>query len=297
MDAGVHLPLIDFSGEGLSYGRLAAVVDAARDNGFAAISANDHFLFSVPWLDGPTALAAVVERSGAMTLATTLALVNLRGPVPLAKALTALDVLSGGRVIAGVGPGSSKADYEAVGVPLDGRWRRFDDAVGALRDLLGSASELAPRPVQQRGIPLWLGAWGSHAGLRRVARLGDGWLASAYNTTPEGFVTSLELLGKELTNAGRPRDEFPNALATMWTWVTEQASDAERVLTEIVGPLVRRDPAELRGRICVGSAEQCAELLSRYARAGCQRVQFWPIGDERRQLELIAGEVMPRVVG
>src|ERR1700683_1272795 len=115
MDAGVHLPLIDFGGEGFSYRRLAETVDAARECGFAAISANDHFLFSAPWLDGLTALAAVAERSGGMKLVTTLALASLRGPVPLAKAFSALDILSGGRVIAGVGPGSSRADYEAVG--------------------------------------------------------------------------------------------------------------------------------------------------------------------------------------
>jgi hypothetical protein len=83
----------------------------------------------------------------------------------------------------------------------------------------------------------------------------------------------------------------------MWTWITDKRSEAERVLTEIVGPLVRRDPTELRGRICVGPAHECAELLSLYARAGCQRVHFWPVGDERRQVELIAGEVMPRVSG
>lgn len=70
--------------EGQSLARLAGAVDAARD-GFAAVSANDHFLFQAPWLDGPTALAAVIERSGAMELATTVALVALRGPVPLAK--------------------------------------------------------------------------------------------------------------------------------------------------------------------------------------------------------------------
>jgi len=81
----------------------------------------------------------------------------------------------------------------------------------------------------------------------------------------------------------------------MWTWITGSRSDAERVLSGIVAPLVGRDPAELRDRICVGSAGECAELLSRYARAGCQRVHFWPLGDERRQIELIAGEVLPRV--
>ena len=309
MDAGVHLPLIDFGGEGFSSRRLADTVDAALECGFAAVSANDHFVFPAPWLDGPTALAAVAGRSGGMKLVTTLALAPLRGPVPLAKALSALDILSGGQVIAGLGPGSSEADYQSVGMPFEQRWQRFDEAVELLRALLGPgtaaggsyypapAAGLSPPPRQRGGIPLWIGSWGSLAGLRRVARLGDGWLASAYNTTPEAFAAARELLGEELRRQHRPSGDFPHALVTMWTWVTDKRSDAERVLTEIVGPLVRRDPAELRGRICVGPADECAELLSRYARAGCERIHFWPVGDERRQVELIAGEVMPRVSG
>src|SRR5882724_3511423 len=199
MDAGFHLPLIDFGGEGFSYRLLTETVDAARECGFAAISANDHFVFSAPWLDGPTALAAVAGRSGGMKLVTTLALASLRGPVPLAKALSALDILSGGRVIAGVGPGSSRADYEAVGVPFEQRWQRFDEALQLIKAMLqpataGSgasdgapAQSLLPPPRQSRGIPVWIGSWGSRPGMRRVARAGDGWLASAYNTTPEAF--------------------------------------------------------------------------------------------------------------
>lgn len=308
MDAGVHLPLIDFGGEGFSYSRLAGTVDAARECGFAAISANDHFVFSAPWLDGPTALAAVVERSGGMKLVTTLALASLRGPVPLAKALSALDILSGGRVIAGVGPGSSRAGYEAVGVPFEQRWQRFDEVVRLLKPLLqpGAAADSgtyhatpvawpSPSPRQRREIPLWIGSWGSPAGLRRVASLGDGWLASAYNTTPEAFTAAVKHLSGELERQSRPPADFPNALVTMWTWITDKRSDAERVLSQVVGPLVKKDPAELRGRICVGSVQECAELLSCYARAGCQRVHVWPVGDERRQIELIASEVMPQV--
>ena len=304
MDAGVHLPLIDFGGEGFSYRRLAETVTAAQECGFAAVSANDHFLFSTPWLDGLTALAAVAERSGGMTLMTTLALVTLRGPAPLAKALSALDILSGGRVIAGLGPGSSRADYEAVGVPFEQRWQRFDEAVRLIKTMLqpgpagdAAAGRLSPPPRQSGGIPLWMGSWGSQAGLRRVARLGDGWLASAYNTTPDGFAAATKVLGGELVRQQRPPGDFPNALVTMWTWITRSRSDAERALSGIVAPLVGRDAAELRGRICVGSAGECAELLSSYARAGCQRVHFWPLGDERRQIELIAGEVLPRVSG
>ena len=302
MDAGVHLPLIDFGGEGFSHSRLAETVNAARECGFAAVSANDHFLFSVPWLDGPTALAAVADRSGEMKLMTTVALVTLRGPTPLAKALSALDILSGGRVIAGLGPGSSRADYEAAGLPFEQRWQRFDAAVRLIKGMLqpepaGSAPAggLLPPPRQSRGIPVWIGSWGSRTGLRRVAGLGDGWLASAYNTTPERFAANMKTLDGELQRQQRLTGDFPNALVTMWAWITGSRSDAERVLSGIVAPLVGRDPAELRGRICVGSADECAELLSRYARAGCQQVHFWPLGDERRQIELIAGEVLPRV--
>jgi alkanesulfonate monooxygenase SsuD/methylene tetrahydromethanopterin reductase-like flavin-dependent oxidoreductase (luciferase family) len=226
MDAGVHLPLIDFGGEGFSCRRLTETVDAARTCGFGAVSANDHFLFSAPWLDGLTALAAVVERSGGMKLVTTVALAALRGPVPLAKALSALDVLSDGRVIAGVGPGSSKADYDAVGVPFEQRWQRFDETLQLIRAILQPATaggagdgalagRLLPPPRQSRGIPVWVGSWGSRAGMRRVARAGDGWLASAYNTTPEAFTAALEVLGGELESQHRPTGDFPNALVTM----------------------------------------------------------------------------------
>lgn len=119
MDLGVHLPLLDFGGEGLSHKRLIAAVEAAREHGFAAISSNDHFVFSRPWLDGPTALAAALERAGDLEVATTVALPVLRGPIALAKSLAALEVLSGGRLIAAVGPGSSKRDYALAGMPFE----------------------------------------------------------------------------------------------------------------------------------------------------------------------------------
>jgi alkanesulfonate monooxygenase SsuD/methylene tetrahydromethanopterin reductase-like flavin-dependent oxidoreductase (luciferase family) len=298
LELAVHLPLMEFGDEGQSIDRLARTVDAARECGFAAVSANDHFVFGRPWLDGPTALAAVLERSGDMALVTTLALVALRGPVPLAKAIAALDLLSEGRVIAGVGPGSSERDYDAVGVPYEERWKRFDEATVTLRGLLrGEPPGLAPAPRQSGGVPLWIGSWGSKAGLRRVARLGDGWLASAYNTTPERFLAARDSLSEELRAQGGGPHRFPNALATMWTWITEDARDADRVLRDVLAPLLKRDPEALRDQLCVGPPERCAELLSRYARAGCDRVHLWPLGDEPAQIELAATAVLPAVAG
>ena len=283
MELGVHLPLMQFGDDVLSLQRLEATVDAARECGFSAVSANDHFLFQTPWLDGPTALASIVGRSGDLTLATTIALATLRHPVALAKALTAIDVLSEGPVIAGVGPGSSERDYKALGVPFEERWKRFDEAIVALRALL--SGELEPR----RGpIPVWIGSWGSRAGLARVARAGDGWIASAYNTTPERFATARRDLGAALEKRGRDPAGFPNALATMWTWVARDRAEGDRVLADVLAPILRRDPDELRAQVCVGPAGHCAELLARYAEAGCDRVFVWPLGDEARQIELIA---------
>ncbi len=308
MDFGVHLPLMQFGEEPLSLGRLEQAVDTARDCGFAAVSANDHFIFQAPWLDGPTALASMIERSGEMTLATTVALAVLRGPVPLAKALAAIDILSDGRLVAAVGPGSSQRDYEALGVAFEERWKRFDEAVVVLRALLQGEpfpeatryypvpSDIALKPEPRHRIPVWIGSWGSKAGLARVARAGDGWLASAYNTTPDGFAAARALLARKLEERGRDADAFPNALATMWTWVSKDQAESDRVLAEVLAPLLKRDPDELRGQVCVGSVEHCSELLSRYAEAGCRRVYLWPLGDERRQLELVAGEVAPKVV-
>lgn len=154
-----------------------------------------------------------------MRLVTIVSLATLRGPIPLAKALVALGILSDGRVIAGLGPGSSKLDYELSGVPFEERWSRFEEATGLLRALLQPGATptssayyalpttaLAPAARQNNGIPLWIGSWGSRYGLRRVARLADGWLASAYNTTPEEFAANATILrarGASETREGR----------------------------------------------------------------------------------------------
>jgi alkanesulfonate monooxygenase SsuD/methylene tetrahydromethanopterin reductase-like flavin-dependent oxidoreductase (luciferase family) len=168
VELGVHLPLMRFGEEPLSLQRLHATVDAARDCGLAAVSANDHLVFQTPWLDGPTALASVIDRSREMALATTVALAVLRGPIALAKALAAIDVLSEGRLVAALGPGSSERDYAVLGIPFEERWKRFDEAVAVLRALLQGGPlperpryypvppgvELAPAPWRPEGGPV-----------------------------------------------------------------------------------------------------------------------------------------------
>ena len=310
MDFGLHLPLMDFGGNTFTLDDLIAYAETGQQLGFSALAANDHLVFSRPWLDGPTALAAVLTHSGRMDLATTVSLPVVRGPVPLAKSLGAIDHLSGGRLIACVGPGSSARDYAVVGIPFEERWKRLDEAIQTLRALWNREGvvfsgsfyntegiTLEPFPAQKSGPPIWVGSWGSKAGLRRVARLADGWLASAYNTTPELFAKGWQLLQELLITAGKDPSSFPNALATMWLYITDQEKIAERMLNEVLAPALKRPIAELRQRLPIGSAQECAEKIAAYHNAGVQRVYLWPIADELEQIKIFMGQVAPLIDG
>jgi alkanesulfonate monooxygenase SsuD/methylene tetrahydromethanopterin reductase-like flavin-dependent oxidoreductase (luciferase family) len=291
MQYGAHLPLIALDDAPITLGRLREYTTGAAALGYRYLCANDHLLFAKPWLDGPTALAASADAAGEMTLATTVALPVIRGPVATAKLLATLDRLSDGRLVAGLGAGSSARDYQAAGVPFAERWPRFDEAVRALRALLDPDApaftgrfysteglDLAPRPVQPHGPPLWLASWGSPARLRQVVRLGDGWMASGYNTTPEHFRSRLHTLPSHL----------PHAIATTWLYVTDTRRDRDRVLSQRLTPLLGRTPD---APLPIGPPAHCAEVLSAYARAGAQRIFLWPLGDELAQLERFRNEV------
>ena len=308
MDFGLHLPLIDFGGNRFTLDHLILYAETANELGFRALAANDHLVYSRPWLDGPTALAAILSHSGRMDLATTVSLPIVRGPIALAKSLGAIDRLSGGRLIAGVGPGSSARDYAAVGIPFEERWKRLDEVIQTLRSLWNPEGEvfkgnfyntegiaLEPFPAQKSGPPIWVGSWGSRAGLQRVARLGDGWLASGYNTTPELFAKGWQQLQEFLAAADKDPASFPNALASTWLYITEEGRESERILNEVLAPALNRPAAELRERLPIGSAQECADKLAAFQRVGVQRIYLWPLANEVEQIKIFMNEVVPLI--
>jgi probable F420-dependent oxidoreductase len=308
MEFGVHLPLLAFRGQAFSLSRLVDYAETAEQLGFTTLCANDHLTFSRPWLDSITALASILTKTPHMTLMTTVALPVVRGPVPLAKSLAALDVLSGGRLIAGVGPGSLPQDYALVGIAFEERWKRFEEAIKLLHSLLHrdappfrgqfyaeAATPLEPFPAQEPGVPIWIGSWGSEAGLRRVARLGDGWLASAYHVTPASFADALARLHQSLHQVGREPASFPHALGSMFYYVTEDRHLAEELLVEVLSPTLGRPVELLRERLPIGTPAQCAEKLRKLQAAGVQRVFLWPIEDEASQLARFHEQVLPQL--
>jgi alkanesulfonate monooxygenase SsuD/methylene tetrahydromethanopterin reductase-like flavin-dependent oxidoreductase (luciferase family) len=126
-------------------------------------------------------------------------------------------------------------------------------------------------------------------------RLGDGWLASAYNTTPEAFAAARRRLAEHLHALGKDPTRFPNAIATMFFYVTEEYATSERIVREVLSPTLNRPEEELQQRLLVGPAEGCAQKLAAYRAAGAQRIFLWPAGDELRQLELFQERVAPLV--
>jgi alkanesulfonate monooxygenase SsuD/methylene tetrahydromethanopterin reductase-like flavin-dependent oxidoreductase (luciferase family) len=241
-----------------------------------------------------------------MQLATTVSLSVIRGPAALAKAASALDILSGGRFVLGVGPGSSVRDYESAGLSFDERWPRLDESVRVLRAHLTTGApgfegryyatgpELLPRPTRADGPPIWIGSWGSDAGLRRVARLADGWLASAYNLTPAQVSVARAKLGDALAQRGRNLDGFPCSLATMWTYITGNLRSRETHLSALAA-MLNRPADQLGGRVLVGPAEECAATLRAYGDAGIDQVFVWPLADTQEQLARVMSDVVPLV--
>ncbi len=281
---GAHLPVAGFGGVRPSASTLIECAEAAEGLGYTTLCANDHLIFAVPWTDGLVALGAAAARTQSISLMTTAALLVVRGPAPLGSALVALHHLSGGRLRVGLTPGSTMADYEAVGIPFEERWSKFDADISALRSYLDRAAPAS-------GIPLWVASWGSEAGLRRVARHGDGWLASAYHSTADHFSKCISYLATQLERFGKPPGAFPNAIATMYMHLTDDPAEANSVLGMLVSP--RQAPADLRDRSLVGTLDDCVHKVRMLQGAGAQQVFVWPIGDEVNQLRRFADEVFP----
>lgn len=307
MEFGVHIPVIvtgaaaPLLGEFVTYGVMAERL------GYSAIATSDHIVARGGWLDGPTVLAAIAGGTSRIQLATAILLPVVRHPAVIAQAFGTLDRLSGNRVILGVSGGVLRDEFDLMDIPWEERWQRLDEAVVVLRRFWSEeqpsfrgrfyhSDGTGPKPLPERGgPPIWIGSWGSPAGLRRVAQLGDGWIASGFNITPERFKTAWQSLGEQRLQLGMSWDEFDNALASVFVYVTEDREAARRVARDILGPALNRNPEDLLRLALMGSAAECAERLAQFRDAGVQRVWIWPATDPLEQIRRFAEEVIPQI--
>ena len=258
MEYGAHLPILDL-GAPPTLRRLTAYARTA-----AALGLPPPLRQRPPRLQPALAGRPHRPRRGDRRVARhdagdDVALPVVRGPAPLAKAVGALDVLSGGRVLAGVGPGSSARDYAAAGVPFEERWRRFDEALPALRELL-HGDEL-PAPAGPAPGPADLGGELGLAG-RPAAR-----------ARPRGRVAGVGLQHhpRALPRGGRraPRDA-QRARDGLALRHRGRRAGPSRVLADVLAPLVGRTGrgSSARCSLPIGPAEVCAERMRAFADAG-----------------------------
>ena len=309
---GVHLPVRVMTagkGEGspASHSLLAGIVGEAASQGYTAFWVTDHIVFQDPWMDCLLMLASVAGQARGLKIATGVLGLPLRHPVAVAQTLATLDILSEGNLIIGVGEGSTKLDFDALGVPFDDRRKRLEEGIPLLRRLLSEDHvthhgiyysfenvSVEPKPLQRPYPPIWLSSWGSAIGLRRVARLGDGWVSSAWHSTPEEFGTTLRTLEGELEARGKTPATFPHAANTMFVYADPSDSRARK----IAGPIIQHTTGEFEtesGHYIVGDYSRCCELLGRWVEQGCRHIAIWPVTDQVEQVRRFGQHILPQL--
>ena len=285
-----------------------ALVQRVEQLGFDSVWTGDHVSFHNPLYESLTLLASYAPITRRIRLGTAVYLLALRSPAVAAKITATLDVLSGGRLIFGVGVGGENPkEFELCGVPHAERGARVTEGIDVVRALWRETPatfhgrfsrfegvSIDPKPVQKLP-PIWVGGR-SDAALVRAGSQGDGWVS--YVVQPERYARSLEKIREAAHAAGRSLTGFTGAHLAFIT----VGRDYERARKTWVSVLSRRyaqdfEPLAKKYGV-IGTPEQCAEQLAAFCDAGCTYFLLSAIGDprdEREQLETIAAEVLPRV--
>lgn len=296
---GTWLPSID---------ELAALVGLVDRCGYDSLWVGDHISFAVPILDPLLQLAQAAVVSRRLTLGTSVLLLPLRHPTPVAKQVTTLDHLTEGRLILGVGVGGEfPREYEACDVPLQERGARLAEGVTVLRKFFSGQPvthggrfygpfedvPMRPPPRQPGGPPIWF-AGRQDAALRRIGRLGDGYLS--YVVTPDMYRAALDTISEAADAAGR----YPAPFGTGHLLFTRLDSTYETALdraTETLSVRYAMDFRKAAMRYCaLGTPADVAERIRAFHSAGVRHVildLLGPYEERPRQIEWFAEAVMP----
>ncbi|MBN9561642.1 MAG: TIGR03619 family F420-dependent LLM class oxidoreductase [Alphaproteobacteria bacterium] len=225
MQLGIHLP---HAGEQASPALIRRFAMRAEDLGLSDVWVSEHII--VPRAQFPrsplfydpvltlTWAAAVTQR---VRLGTSVLVLPMRHPLPLAKELATLQNLSEGRLILGAGVGWLEPEFAALGVPFSERGRRMDEGIAMMRAVWtqdpvtfqskyipAEIADMTMTPLPASPIPIWIGG-SSEAALKRTINLADGWHGSRH--TPEEVAPIVRRL-----RDARPEPSFTISMRTHW---------------------------------------------------------------------------------
>lgn len=303
---------------------------AAEAMGFDSLSMNDHFTtqhyVARMWPAPPryyeplvlySYIAAVTKR---VHLETGILILPMRDPIVLAKQVTTLDVLSGGRVLLGIGLGAYREEYEAAHAAESRPPRKalLEERLLALRELLTKPKasfegryvrfrdiEMYPRPVQQP-IPLYSGG-NSRAGLERAARYCDGWLPAIL--TPEETRRMIGDIRAHAARIGRDLAGFDFALQQGISIGKTQSEARQRFLESqlwehlksLKGATLKEQNIEaIEAHSFIGTPDEIVDRIHAYRDAGATSLPglIFAVRTPKEALasmELFAAKVLPQV--
>jgi len=222
MKFGIALP---------NYGKYASkelivkIAKSAEDLGFDSLWVSDHIVmpdshkgFGEVFYEPLTTLSFVAANTKTIRLGTSVIILPYRNPIVAAKMLSTLDVLSGGRVIFGIGVGWLKDEFDALSVVYKERGENTDEQIEVFKalwtedlpDFKGkyykfSEIKFFPKPIQKPFPPIWVGG-NSDKAIIRAIRSGDGW--HAVGLTPEEMVDKAQFVSESLSKEGRKKSDF-----------------------------------------------------------------------------------------
>ncbi len=333
MRFGLSLPMQHPVGDDMPkrFGEMLEMVRLARQAGFHHVSASQHCLAApFQYMQPIPVLARVAAEAGEMTVGTGILLLALQQPVDVAESMATLDVITGGRLVLGVGLGYRDVEFDAFGIPRGQRLSRFLEAVEIVKRLWTEERVtfhgqhfhledvgLTMKPVQKPRPPIVVAASNDRM-VERVARIGDAWTIAGHATlaTLERQVAlyraALEAagkpfppprfaLGKELYIARDTDTALREALPYLATKYEAYARwGQDHVLP--TGETFRLPIEELRqDRFIVGDPAYCVEQIALHRdRLGIQQMGFrlhWPgMPHERvmQAIQLLGEHVLPR---
>src|SRR5262245_54400130 len=185
-------------------GGLAARARAVEEAGFDSFWCFDAISRGFILPDPLIAVSVAAAATRRIEVGTCVLQVPLRRPVELAHRILTAHMVCQGRLSLGVGAGSTRADFEAIGVEFDRRMRAFGEALGVMQRLWRGervdSADLTPWPGALGGPPLLIGSWSGSTWIPRAAREFDGWIASAAKTS---FTTLAEGIARFRAAGGK----------------------------------------------------------------------------------------------
>jgi probable F420-dependent oxidoreductase len=326
MRYGLRIPSFALGPRTATLETMGRYLRRAEDLGFDCAVSIDHLLLTPPayactWLEPLSLLSALAGVTRTMKLGTMVLVLPLRNPVYFAKEWATLDLLSGGRSILGIGVGWHEEEFALMQVPYRERGRRLNEAIEVVKALWAGDGvtyegayyrfrdlTIDPKPAQRPHPPIWIGGGTQPSEkvyaqtvanidpvLRRVAKYADTWVPHS-SATPEMVKGDWDKVQRFAREAGRDPAKIGRVYSN-FVWVLRKGEKPETAVPRF-SVYSGMDLDYWRTYYLLGEAEEVAERISQRIAAldgGVDTIVLNPLDWSTDQLELIAGEVLPRV--